>query len=479
MVSPGNHARVVIVGGGFGGLQAARALARADAEITLIDRNNYHLFQPLSYQVATGALSPGEIAVPLRRILRRQRNTNVLMGEVMSFDLERRELEFAPVTGTAARTLPYDTLVVAGGSSYAYFGHDEWRTLALEVKSLDSALRVRGHILQAFEASELEDDPEMRAAWLTFVVVGAGPTGVEMAGQIAELARDTLPRELRHAGAHAGRVLLVELAERVLTSFPQSLSEHALRSLEQLGIEVLLRRTVVEVHSDGVELRDRSGDSVRVPTRTVVWAAGVEASPLARALAEADGIEVDRSGRVTVEPDLTLPGHDEVLALGDMVRVRDPDTGEPRVFPGVAPVAMQQGRYAGRLVAERLQAGSPGSPHRPVGPFRRPTPPPRRPVPPFHYKDKGRLATIGRARAVADIYGLRLWGLPAWLIWLVVHLFYLIGFENRVLIVLRWTYSFVTRGRGTRLITEAAGVPYESDAREEHAAVGEHFHGHA
>jgi NADH:ubiquinone reductase (H+-translocating) len=464
MAPPSKRKRIVIVGGGFGGLQAAQGLARADAEITLIDRNNYHLFQPLSYQVATGALSPGEIAVPLRRILRRQRNTNVLMGEVTSFDLERRELEFEPVTGAAARALEYDTLIVAGGSSYAYFGHDEWRTLALEVKSLDSALRVRGHILRAFEASELEQDPEVRAAWLTFVVVGAGPTGVEMAGQIAELARDTLPRELRHAGAHAGRVLLVELAERVLTSFPPSLSEHALRSLEQLGIEVLLRRTVVEVHRDGVELRDRSGESVRVPTRTVVWAAGVEASPLARALAEADGIEVDRSGRVTVEPDLTLPGHDEVLALGDMVRVRDPDTGEPRVFPGVAPVAMQQGRYAGLLVAERLQAPTSGSP--------------RRPVSSFHYKDKGQLATIGRARAVADIYGLTLWGLPAWLIWLVVHLFYLVGFENRVLIVLRWTYSFITRGRGTRLITEAAGVPYESDGEQEQVAV-EHFHGHA
>jgi NADH:ubiquinone reductase (H+-translocating) len=465
MTAPSKRARIVVVGGGFGGLQAVRALARVDAEVTLIDRNNYHLFQPLSYQVATGALSPGEIAVPLRRILRRQRNTQVLMGEVTSFDLDRRELEFEPATGTAARTLPYDVLVVAGGSSYAYFGHDEWRSLALEVKSLDSALQVRGRILQAFEASELEDDPDVRAAWLTFVVVGAGPTGFEMAGQIAELARDTLPRELRHAHAHTGRVLLVELAERVLTSFPPSQSEHARRSLDELGIEVLLRRTVVDIQKDGVELRDRSGAGVFVPTRTVVWAAGVEASPLARALAEADGTEVDRSGRVTVESDLTLPGHDEVLALGDMVRVRDAHTSEPRVFPGVAPVAMQQGRYAGRLIAERLQAGHSHSPPRPS--------------PPFRYRDKGTLATIGRARAVADIYGLRLWGFPAWLTWLLVHLFYLVGFENRVLIVLRWTYSFVTRGRGSRLITEAAGVPYEMDAHEERAAASESFQGHA
>jgi NADH:quinone reductase (non-electrogenic) len=458
MTAPDGHARVVVVGGGFGGLQVVKGLARTDAEITLVDRHNYHLFQPLSYQVATGALSPGEIAVPLRRIFRRQRNVRVLMGDVTGVDLERRELAVEPViAGTAARRMPYDVLVLAGGSSYAYFGHDEWRSLALEVKSLDSALQVRGRVLQAFEAAELEDDPEVRSSWLTFVVVGAGPTGVEMAGQIAELARDTLPGELRNADPRAGRVLLVEMADRVLTSFPSSLSRRAARSLERLGVTLLLGHTMVDVGEDGVELRDSQGDSTRIGAKTVVWAAGVTASPLARALADASGAEVDRSGRVTVEPDLTLPGHAEVLALGDMVRVRDANAGKPHVFPGLAPVAMQQGRYAGGLIAKRLH-------HRPWQSS-------SCSISPFRYRDKGTLATIGRAYAVADIYGLRLSGFPAWLTWLLVHLHYLIGFENRVLVMLRWSYSFFTRGRGTRLITEAAGAPArETSLRQQNRA---------
>ena len=439
MTAPGQRSHVVVVGGGFGGIEAVKSLARADVEVTLIDRNNYHLFQPLSYQVATGSLSPGEIAVPLRRIVRRQRRVRVLMGEVTAFDLERREVTVDPaVAGTTPHRIPYDTLVVAGGSSYAYFGHEDWRSLALEVKSLDSALQVRGRILQAFEAAELEDDPRARMGWLTFVVVGAGPTGVEMAGQIAELARDTLPAEFRRSDPRAGRVLLVEMADRVLTAFPPSLSRRASRSLEHLGVTLLLGQTVVDVRLNSVEIRTSDGTGSQIPTRTVVWAAGVTASPLAGALGEASGAEVDRAGRVAVEPDLTLTGHPEVFALGDMVRVRDVRTGEPQVLPGLAPVAMQQGRYAGRLIVERLAGRS---------------------TPPFRYRDKGTLATIGRASAVADFRGLRLSGLPAWIAWLLVHLFYLIGFENRVLVMLRWTYSFCTRGRGTRLITEAAGTP--------------------
>ncbi len=430
---------MVVVGGGFGGLQAIQALRDADADVTLIDRHNYHLFQPLSYQVATGSLSPGEIAVPLRWIFRRQRRVRVVMGEVTGFDLERRELGVDPaVAGTGRHTISYDTLIVAGGSSYAYFGHDEWRELALEVKSLDSALQVRGRILQAFEAAELVDDPEARARWLTFVVVGAGPTGVEMAGQIAELARDTLPGEFRHSDPRTGRVLLVEMADRVLTAFPPSLSRRAAQALEHLGVTLLLGQTLVDVQPESVELQAGDGTRARIPTRTVVWAAGVTASPLARALGEACGAEVDRAGRVAVEPDLTLPGHPEVLAIGDMVRVRDARTGRPETLPGVAPVAMQQGRYAGRLIAERLAGRS---------------------TRPFRYRDKGTLATIGRARAVADTRGLRLSGFPAWMIWLVVHLYYLIGFENRALVLLRWAYSFFSRGRGTRLITDAAGTP--------------------
>ena len=343
-----------MVGGGFGGLQAVKALDGVEADITLIDRHNYHLFQPLSYQVATGSLSPGDIAVPLRRILRHQRHVRVLMGEISAVDLDRRELTMdAPLIGRAL-TIPYDILIVSGGSDYAYFGHDEWRSLALEVKSLDSALEVRGRILQAFEAAELEDDPQERLRSLTFVVVGAGPTGVEMAGQIAELARDTLPREFRSSDPAAGRVLLVETADRVLTSFPASLSRRAARSLEQIGTTLLLEHTVVDVQPDCVELRARDGSTTQVATNTVVWAAGVMASPLAAMLAHACGAEVDRAGRLTVEADLSLPGHPEVLALGDMVSVRDARTGSPQQLPGLAPVAMQQGRYVGRTIHARL-----------------------------------------------------------------------------------------------------------------------------
>jgi NADH:quinone reductase (non-electrogenic) len=432
--------KVVVVGGGFGGLQAAKVISRAGLDVTLIDRHNYHLFQPLSYQVATGSLSPGEIAVPLRQIFRRDPHVRVLMGELTGVDLDRREVSLSPaLAGTGPWSMPYDALLVAGGSSYAYFGHDEWRTLALEVKSLDSALEVRGRILQAFEAAELERDRARQASWLTFVVVGAGPTGVEMAGQIAELARDTLPAEFRRSDPRSGRVLLVEMADRVLTAFPPSLSERARVSLQELGVEPMLSHTVVDVQPESVEIRAIDGTTERVPTHTVVWAAGVEASPLARMLGEASGAEVDRDGRVLVEPDLSLPGHPEVLAFGDMVRVRDRRTGRPQALPGLAPVAMQQGRYAGHSVVRRLTG--------------------RGTMSAFRHRDKGTLATIGRARAVADLRGLHLSGLVAWLTWLGVHIFYLIGFENRILVMSRWAYSFLTRGRGTRLITDAAGLP--------------------
>jgi NADH dehydrogenase len=426
---------VVVVGGGFGGLQAALKLARNDVEVTLIDRRNFHLFQPLTYQVATGALSASEVAYPLRAIFKRRRNVRVLMAEVADFDLESRELELRPVAGIPApASIPYDSLIVAGGSRYSYFGHDEWSEHAAEVKSLESALIVRSRILSAFEAAELEPDPELRVAWLTFVVVGAGPTGVEMAGQIAELARDTVRRDFRTIDPRTASILLVESADRVLTSFPPSLSEKAERSLNRLGVTVLASRTVVGVDGRGVTIDDGSDKPEHVPARTIIWAAGVTASGLAQRLGELTGAEFDRAGRVTVEPDLTLPGHPEVFALGDMVRVRGTD-GEPVLLPGVAPVAMQQGRYAARVVRNRLRA---------------------RKTQPFRYRDKGNLATIGRASAVADIKGLKLSGFTAWITWLVVHLWYLIGFQNRILVLIRWSFSFATHGRGARLITEAA-----------------------
>jgi NADH dehydrogenase len=434
-----DHAhRVVVVGGGFGGLQAALKLRRAPVELTLIDRRNFHLFQPLSYQVATGALSPGEVAYPLRSIFKRNRNVRVLLAEVAGFDLERREVILRSAGGLPAlEPVPYDTLIVAGGSHYSYFGHDEWSEHAAEVKSLESALTVRSRILAAFEAAELEQDPERRAEWLTFAVVGAGPTGVEMAGQIAELARDTLRGDFRSADPATGRILLVEAADRVLTGFPPSLSKKAERSLRRLGVTPVLDSTVVDVDETGVTIRDADGATQRVPARTVVWAAGVTASGLASALAAATGAEQDRAGRVTVEPDLTLPGHPEVFALGDMVRVRG-DDGSPVTLPGVAPVAMQMGRYAAKAVGARLKG---------------------RTAKPFRYRDKGNLATIGRAAAVADLKGLRLSGFLAWMTWLLVHLFYLVGSQNRLLVVIRWSISFATRGRGTRLITRAADTP--------------------
>jgi NADH:ubiquinone reductase (H+-translocating) len=437
MAAANSRHRVVVIGGGFGGLAAVKALRRVDADVTLIDRHNYHLFQPLTYQVATGALSPGDIAMPLRHIFRAQERVEVMLGDVTGFELDARQVVArADVPGGTLR-LPYDTLIVSAGADYSYFGHDAWRSSALEVKSLDSALEVRGRILHAFEAAEL--NPADQASWLTFVVVGAGPTGVEMAGQIAELARDTLRDEFRRIDPRAGRVLLVETTDRVLGGFRAPLPDRAARALERIGVTPLLGHTVVDVHPDGVDLEAADGTRSQVATRTVVWAAGVEASRLARMLGEASGAEVDRAGRVTVQPDLTLPGHPEVLALGDMVRVLDHETGRVLTLPGVAPVAMQEGRYAARLIAKRLAA---------------------KPAPePFHYRDKGSLATIGRARAVADVRGLRFSGFVAWAAWLLIHIFYLIGFESRAVVLTRWAYSYLTRGRGSRLITEAAALP--------------------
>jgi NADH:ubiquinone reductase (H+-translocating) len=431
LTEPNVRHRVVVVGGGFGGLWAARGLKRAPVELTLVDRQNFHLFQPLAYQVATGALAPAEIAAPLRAVLKRQANARVLLAEVTGFELDRSEIILHPLTNEDRRImLPYETLIVAGGSSYSYFGHDEWQRHAPELKSLDGALDIRRRILSAFEAAEMEPDHDRRRSWLTFVVVGAGPTGVEMAGQIAELARDTLHRDFRSADTRTARVYLVEAADRVLTSFPASLSRKAERALEKLGVKVILGRTVVDVTAESVAIQARGGERTAIDARTAIWAAGVRASGLAAALADAAGVPVDRGGRVPVGPDLTLPGHPEVLAIGDMVTVQVRD-GSTAPLPGLAPVAIQQGRYAARLVRTRLR----GQASRP-----------------FHYVDKGELATIGRSKAVAEIKGIRLAGFPAWAIWLGVHLFYLIGFQNRLLVLLRWTISFVTHGRGSRLI---------------------------
>jgi len=422
--------RVVIVGGGFGGLQAALHLKRADVDITLVDRRNFHLFQPLAYQVATGALAAGEVCYPLRAIFRGVRNVKVLLGEVTGFELDEHELSVRTPAGD--ERLGYDTLIVASGSKYNYFGHPEWQEHAAELKTLEGALHIRAQILRAFEAAEAADNEEERRRELTFVVVGAGPTGVEMAGQIAEIARDTR-RDFRNIDTTETRVLLLEAGDRVLASFPPKLSKRATKSLESLGVTPMVDHLVTGIDADGVTI-ESGGKAEHARSATVIWAAGVLASSLAGELARASGAETDAVGRILVEPDLTLPGHPEVLAIGDMVQVRDADP-----LPGVAPVAMQMGRYAAKRVRARL-AG------RELGPFK--------------YKDKGNLATIGRARAVADLPPrIRVGGFVAWVLWLAIHLFYLIGFQNRLLVLMRWAFSFLTHGRGTRLITGETNMP--------------------
>ncbi len=426
--------RVVVIGGGFGGMQVVKHLQRAPFSVTLIDRRNFHLFQPLTYQVATGALSPSDVTYPLRALFGSDRNVNVMLDEVTGFDLDRRRvLLTTDELHAAPPSIEYDTLVVAAGSSYSYFGHDEWREIAGEVKSLESAIEVRSRLLDAFERAEVSTETEDCRAELTFVVVGAGPTGVEIAGQIAELSRDTLQHYFRRIDPGDARILLVEQGDRILTTFPPSLSAKATTALQKLGVTLTLNQTVVDIDRDGVSLQDPSGETQRIQARTVIWAAGVRASGLARKLGELVGDEVDKAGRVTVGRDLTLPGHPEVIVLGDMVTVSD-GTGGVLKLPGVAPVAIQQGEYTARLIKDRL-----------IGKETRP----------FRYRDKGNLATIGRGRAVADLPLIRLSGLPAWLIWLGVHIWYLIGFQNRLVVLLRWSISFLTSGRvqGSRIIS--------------------------
>src|ERR671931_684715 len=415
--------RVVVVGGGFAGLQAVRKLARAPVDVTLIDRRNFHLFQPLAYQVATGSLSPAEIASPLRGVLRRQTNARVLLAEVSGFDLAHRRVLTTDVAAGEAEAVDYDTLIVAGGSAYSYFGHDEWEQLAPAPKGLEETLEIRRRLLSAFEAAETEQVVARRERWLTFVVVGGGPTGVEMAGQIAEMARRTLRREFRAIDPREARILLIEASDRVLGTFPPRLSANAKRALERLGVSVLLGRRVLEVDEGSVTVEDAEGTLETIPAGAIVWAAGVHASPLARLLADASDGSVDGAERLEVQPDLTIPGHPEVFAIGDMITIRRGD-GEPAAaLPGVAPVAMQQGRYTGRVVRQRLQG---------------------RESSPFRYHDKGNLATIGKAKAVADLHGVELTGFIAWLTWLLVHLFYLIGVQNRLVVFTRWSASFLT-----------------------------------
>ena len=414
--------RVVVVGAGFGGLFATKALRRAPVEVTLINATTYHLFQPLLYQVATGILSQGEIAPPIREILKRQDNADVRLGTVTAIDVAAKTVSVnAP---SVDYTVEYDTLVVAAGASQSYFGNDEFADFAPGMKSIDDALELRGRIFNAFELAELQTDHEAIDRWLTFVVVGAGPTGVEMAGQIAELAHRTLPGEYKHIDTRKARVILVDAIGAVLSTFGDHLSTRALRQLHLLGVEVELETKVVGVDATGIEVETARGRR-RIPSMTKMWAAGVSAPPLAKVLAEATGAPTDRAGRIVVQPDLTLPGYPEIFVVGDMMALDD--------LPGVAQVAIQGGRYAADQIKRRLAGREAGQR--------------------FKYHDKGSMATISRFSAVASVGKLRLSGFVGWLMWLAVHLLYLVGFKNRLTAVLHWAVSFVGRGRSERVST--------------------------
>jgi len=426
-------ARVVIVGAGFGGLSAAKALAGSDLDVAVIDQHNYHLFQPLLYQVATAGLSPADIASPIRGILARAQNISVMLGKVSGVDTARREVI------AEGRRIPFDYLILATGAQHAYFGHDEWAAFAPGLKTIDDATYIRRRILLAFEKAETEPDPAERARLLNFVIVGGGPTGVEMAGAIAELANRALAKDFRSIDPRSARIVLVEAALRVLTPFDPSLSDAAKRSLEQLGVEVRLGSAVTAVDSNGVSL-----GADRIEASTVIWGAGVMASPAGLWL----GVESNRAGRVKVAPDLSVPGHPNIFVIGDTAAASSAD-GKP--LPGVAPVAKQQGQYVAALLIARQRGRS---------------------TPPFRYRDFGTLATIGRKRAIVQMGRLRLNGFIAWLIWSIAHIYFLIGFRNRFVVATNWLWNYVTFQRGTRLITGLTGarvddMPIPQDGKEQ------------
>ena len=413
---------VVIAGAGFGGLNAALSLARAPVDVTIIDKNNFHLFQPLLYQVATGGLSPANIAAPVRAILGSQRNATVILGTVTGFDPAGRRVFLGD------HAIPYDTLIVAAGAANNYFGQDEWETHARGLKTIEDALEIRKRIFLAYEKAERSFGHPSLKKLLTFVVVGGGPTGVELAGTLADLAHLTLKREVRHIETDRARIILVEASGRILRQFTEDLSDKARRALERLGVEVWTNSRVKDIAVDEVVI-EREGAINKVEARTVLWAAGVKANPLSSSLAESLGIETNGSGRIEVTRQLAVPGHPEILVIGDMAKALDARGNE---FPALAPVAQQQGKYAARLIRDRLSGGD---------------------TPPFRYFDMGTMATIGRKAAVADLRILRFNGFPAWLAWLFIHLMQLVMFENRVLVFMQWAWNYMTFHQSARLIT--------------------------
>jgi NADH dehydrogenase len=425
---------VVIVGGGFAGLNAARALRSAPVNVTVVDRRNYHLFQPLLYQVATGSLSAGEVAAPLRGILGRQRNTRVLLGQMVDLDPKRKRVLLAD-----GASLEYDSLVIAIGSQTSYFGHDAWKEWAPGLKSIDEAVNVRHKILYAFEVAERISDPVQRQAWLTFVIVGAGPTGVELAGAIGEIARQTLRHDFRAIHPEEARIILLDGLPRVLMAFPEDLAQKAQRSLERLGVEIRTGTMVKDVDQNGLAV-EGGGRADRIEAHTVIWAGGVTMPPVAKTIAARTQAQTDKAGRIKVNTDLTIPGYSDIYVTGDLASLAGAD-GKP--LPGVAQVAMQQGTYAAKTIGRTARGDE-------------------RPLPPFTYFDKGNMAVIGRGTAVADLFGrLHLSGLPAWLIWALIHILYLVQFESRVFVFTKWAIQALTFNRSARLITGAAATDFD------------------
>jgi NADH dehydrogenase len=422
--------RVVILGGGFGGLSAAQKLKRAPVDVTLIDRCNYHLFQPLLYQVATGSLSPANISGPLRQVLKHNKNTTVLLGEAVDIDPANHQVILSD------GAIGYDTLIVATGSSHQYFGHHEWEQFAPGLKTIEDATDMRARILLAFEAAERETDHQKLKEWMTFVIVGAGPTGAELAGALGEIANDTLKHDFRRINPTEAQIILVEGTDRVLPSYPPKLSEAARKMLERLNVTVRTGTMVTDVKAHSVTIK--CGDHTEIiPTRTILWAAGVLASPLGLALAKRLGAETDRAGRVIVAPDMTIPGNPEIFVIGDLSSFTH-QTGKP--LPGVAQPAIQQGSYVAKVIERRLRGEK---------------------TPPFRYFDKGNLATIGRGAAVADLNFMTLAGWPAWLIWIFLHLLYIVEFQNRLLVFMQWMWLYLTFDRAARLITGKNLLPLD------------------
>jgi NADH dehydrogenase len=417
-----SNLKVVIIGGGFGGLSAARALDKASVEITLIDRRNFHLFQPLLYQVATGGLSPADISFPLRAIFKKQKNIKIVLGEVIDIDTWKGEVVLPTFS------LSYDILIISAGAQYHYFGNNSWKKYAPGLKSIEDATFIRSQILRAFERSEFETDPHKQAALLSFLIIGGGPTGVELAGAIAELARETLLNDFRNINPLDARIIIIESQDRILPPYPPELSIKAAKSLQRLGVEIMTNSIVTHVTNQSVTVKSDKNEFT-IPASTMLWAAGVKATGIGELLSKTITVETDKAGRIIVQPDCSIPGADNIFIIGDLAHFKDKNEN---VLPGLAPVAMQQGRYVGKLIKKRIKN--------------------RRTIK-FQYKDKGNLTVIGRSSAVAFRGKIQLWGFTAWLLWVILHLLFLVGFENRLLVCIQWAFNYFTRNRSARLIT--------------------------